>query len=204
MRVTIVDTGICNLGSLTYALESLVNERLDIKVSLLDELETSSIDRLIIPGVCHFDALVEKLNSVGFSDTIRSALVQTRVLGICAGFQVFGQSSEEGSSHGLGLFPFKTVALEKVPGKVFSPNIGWSAFSKKNASGFEQLGKQYFSHSYGVVETKKVSQSKVCYFSHGSFKYVAAYKNGNFWGAQFHPERSHNDGLAFLESFLCQ
>lgn len=204
MKVTVVDTGICNLGSLTYALESLLNESLDIKVSPLDELDASSIDRLILPGVCHFDALAEKLNNFGFADTIRSAMGRTRILGICAGFQVFGKNSEEGSSPGLGLFPFKTVALEKVSGKVFSPNIGWSAISKKNSSVFEQLGEQYFSHSYGVVETEKVSQSEVCYYSHGSRKYVAAYKNGNFWGVQFHPERSHDYGLAFLEKFLCQ
>ena len=132
------------------------------------------------------------LAGVGAADTAErcavTALVRKRVLGICLGAQLLLDWCEEGDVAGLGLVPGKA---RKLWGR--TPRLGWFPVSGKIAGTF------YFVHSYYPDVTDKLATS---WTTHEGQLFPAAYERGLLTGVQFHPEKSGEEGLRFLETWL--
>jgi len=170
-----------------------------------DPSKLSQYDKLILPGVGAFGDAMEHLNSNGMDKAVKAFAASGKpLMGICLGMQLLFESSEEfGDTEGLGLIPGKVVAFDESkfdhPLKV--PHMGWNElFVQKNTALFDGLDKDfylYFVHSYHAVCEDKYAIGK----THYGYEFVSAVQNGNIYGIQPHPEKSHNNGLKIIENF---
>ena len=192
--VVIIHNGGANLASLQYALERLGAEA---PVSS-DPAEISRAKRIILPGVGSATDAMQRLRSAGIAD-LMPKLTQP-VLGICLGMQLLFEHSEEGETPCLGVLP-GTVKLLEAAERRPVPHMGWNqlAFLRDDPllTGIEQNDYAYFVHSY-AAPVSDVTVSKTEYGQPLS----AIVRRGNFWGTQFHPERSGRTGARILSNFL--
>ena len=209
MRVSVIDYGTGNLGSMLRALEVLdASPRL---VNSPDMLEGS--DRLILPGVGSFTDCMNALDEGGWSDAIRSAVVERNIplLGVCVGMQLLVSSGEEGAASpegraGLGLIDGHVTHLRSHGCNDRLPHVGWNAISPTDNpdmlfDGIQEGTYFYFVHSYAV---QTVCPEAVIANASYSVPFAAAIRKGNVWGTQFHPEKSSRAGLRVLNNFLRQ
>lgn len=191
MNTVIVDYGAGNIQSVLFALE-----RQGVKALLSDDLEViEKADKVIFPGVGHAAAAMEKLQASGV-DQLLPQLTQP-VLGICLGMQLMCNRSEEGNTKGLGIFDVEVKAFEK---KLKVPHIGWNTIAQLKGSlfnGIEENAYIYMVHSYYAALSSKTIA--VCQYD---IPYSAALAKDNFFGTQFHPEKSSTVGNKILENFL--
>jgi glutamine amidotransferase len=191
--IGIINYGAGNIFSLTAALE-----RQDIAYGMVntkEELEKYS--HIIIPGVGHAGAAMQKLLQTGLVDSIKA--LKKPVLGICVGMQLLTEHSEEGDSTLLNIVPLKTKLFDKAL-KIKIPHIGWNTIAFKNNSLFENVpdGTQfYFVHSYFIEYNPTFDIAAVNYGN----KFSAAIQKENFYGVQFHPEKSGEAGELLLKNF---
>lgn len=192
--IGIVNYGAGNIFSLTAALD-----RIQVGYGMINSKEDfDQFDRVIIPGVGHAGAAMNKLRETGLVDTILS--LQKPVLGICVGMQLLTSYSEEGDVELLSVFPLKTLHFKnRVALKV--PHMGWN--SVKAAvdcplfKGIPENAYFYFVHSF-FIEHSPVYTGATC--SYG-IDYSAAIERDNFYGVQFHPEKSGEYGEQLLMNF---
>jgi glutamine amidotransferase len=192
--VAIIDSGGANLASLQYALE-----RLGAKTRVtLDEKEIRAARRVILPGVGSARAAMDRLESSGVAKLLPS-LTQP-VLGICLGMQLLFARSEEGPAECLGILPQTVARLESKPGLPV-PHMGWNQLMSLAPdpllNGVEPDSYVYFVHSYAAP----VSPNTLAIAEYGQ-PVTAAVRRDNFWGTQFHPERSARTGARILANFL--
>jgi glutamine amidotransferase len=192
--LAIVDSGGANIASVRFALE-----RLGVQSELTaDPAVIRGADRVILPGVGSAQEGMKRLQAKGLVDCVRG--LQQPVLGICLGMQLLFDASEEGSTPSLGLIPGKVAILPESPG-ITVPHMGWNTLDFKSASpllrGFDAATRFYFVHSFAGP----VNEFTVASCTHGT-AFAAVVRRGNFWGAQFHPERSGAAGAQFLKNFL--
>ena len=191
MNTVIVDYGAGNIQSVLFALE-----RQGVKALLSHDLEViEKADKVIFPGVGHAAAAMEKLQASGV-DQLLPQLTQP-VLGICLGMQLMCKRSEEGNTKGLGIFDVEVKAFEK---KLKVPHIGWNTIAQLKGSlfnGIEENAYIYMVHSYYAALSSKTIA--VCQYD---IPYSAALAKDNFFGTQFHPEKSSTVGNKILENFL--
>lgn len=204
-KVGIVDYSTGNMLSVTNALK-----RVGFRYEIIQKpQELRCCDALIMPGVGHFHTAAQKLKVSGLSDAIieysRSGLP---ILGICLGFQLLTQSSEE-SLHepGLGIFPNVTVRLEPTNSKQYKvPHIGWNSIEVDQVSSLLLEGIEpndmrfYFANMYAVKPVKHQPLSQVFY--RHEIPWVAVAYDANVFGVQFHPEKSGKSGEAVIKNFL--
>jgi len=193
-RVIIVENGGANTASLRHALARLGVEA---------ELTSSSAaireaSHVILPGVGAAQDAMRRLRTHGL-DTIIPALTQP-VLGICLGMQLLYEASEEGSVRCLGAIPGAAHRLTAFPGRPI-PHMGWNELTPTASvpllEGIESGEHAYFVHSYAVA----IGPETVAATHYGEpFSAVVARKN--FFGTQFHPERSASTGARILGNFL--
>jgi glutamine amidotransferase len=193
-EVAIIDSGGANLASLQYALE-----RLGARTRVtLDEKEIRSARRVILPGVGSARAAMDRLDSSGVSQ-LMPTLTQP-VLGICLGMQLLFKRSEEGPAECLGILPDAVSRLESQPGLPV-PHMGWNQLvdlaPDPLLTGIEPNSYVYFVHSYAAP----VSPNTLAIAQYGK-PVTAAVRRDNFWGTQFHPERSAKAGARILANFL--
>ena len=199
--IGIVDYNMGNLASVINAFAKVgVEATLESDPSKLNQY-----DKLILPGVGAFGDAMEHLQSNGMDEAVIAyAATGKPLLGICLGMQLLFDSSEEfGTTQGLGLIPGKVVAFDEAkfdhPQKV--PHMGWNElFVQKDTTIFEGLDKDfylYFVHSYHAVCDDKYAIGK----THYGYEFVSAVQNGNIYGIQPHPEKSHENGLKIIENF---
>lgn len=193
MSIAVVNSGGANIASVLHALGRLgVDPRFTH-----DATEIRAADRVILPGVGAAGRAMEVLDQHGLTEVIRE--LRQPVLGICLGMQLLFESSEEDDSRLLGLIPGRLRRLEERPG-LRVPHMGWNAITNQAPDQLTELldGKWfYFVHSYAAP----VSEWTLSTSTHGS-EFSAIVRKGNFYGAQFHPERSAKAGAALLGGFL--
>ena len=191
MNVVIVDYGAGNIQSVLFALE-----RQGVKAVLSNELEViEKADKVIFPGVGHAAAAMEKLQASGI-DTLLPRLKQP-LLGICLGMQLMCSHSEEGNTNGLGIFDVEVKAFKK---NLKVPHIGWNSIEQLQGPIFKGIDNGsyiYMVHSYYAALSSETIA--VCHYD---VAYSAALAKDNFFGTQFHPEKSSVIGNKILKNFL--
>jgi glutamine amidotransferase len=197
-RLGIVDYGMGNRRSVEKALQS-VGARVTVSA---DPTTLRRADGLVVPGVGAFPRAMERLNQLGLAELIRERLAAgTPVLGICLGMQLaFDRSSELGGAEGLGLVA-GTVAPLRAPGLKL-PHIGWCPVSfQPDSELVEGLPSQSaFYHVHSLAPNPTAEQDVLGTASYGS-RFVTAVAHGDFYGVQFHPEKSSTHGLRLLANF---
>lgn len=191
MKIVIINYGAGNIQSIKFAIQRLGYEA----ILSNDVSEIKSADKVIFPGVGEASSAMSKLRASGL-DKIIPELKQP-VLGICLGMQLMCNSSEEGNTEGLGIFDSNVV---KFSNQVKVPQIGWNQISNLKSDLFNKVdGKEYIYlvHSfYAPLCSETVAESDY------ELKYSAALQKDNFYGTQFHPEKSSEVGEQILKNFL--
>lgn len=192
--IGIVNYGAGNIFSLCSALD-----RIDVKYGMINSLSDFDLyERIIIPGVGHAGAAMQKLRDSGFVEKIVS--LKKPVLGICVGMQLLTDSSEEGAAELLHVIPLKTLHFEeRINRKV--PHMGWNTVSIINdCQLFRDVPENtyfYFVHSYFIEDSKQFTAATCDY----GLRFAAAIHKDNFYAVQFHPEKSGAAGEQLLLNF---
>ena len=191
MKIVIINYGAGNIQSIKFAIKRLGFEA----VLSSDEQEIRAADKVIFPGVGEASSAMRMLRQSKL-DLIIPTLKQP-VLGICLGMQLMCAKCEEGDTNGLGIFD---VPVIKFNNSVKVPQIGWNQISELSSPLFKdikELEYVYLVHSYYVAECDQAIAT-----SEYGVKYSTALKKDNFYGVQFHPEKSSNAGEQILKNFL--
>jgi glutamine amidotransferase len=193
--IAVVDSGVANLASVMAALQRLGGDA--IVTSNADAL--AAADRVIFPGVGAAAAAMARLTETGLSAVLRN-LTQP-VLGICLGMQLlFSGSDESGGVASLGVFDGIVRRLPAGP-HITVPHMGWNTLKIDSAhpllAGVEDGAFVYFVHSYAAA----VGEHTLASCEHGT-RFSAVVGQNNFFGCQFHPERSGAVGGKILQNFL--
>ena len=198
----VIDTGICNLRSVTKALEAVGAAPVVVRTPA--ELGASGADALVLPGVGALRDCVLSLRSSGLDETVREWIAGDRpFLGVCLGMQALFDQSEEGGVKGLGIIPGRVVRFS-VPPPLKVPHMGWNTirFTQDGSplqDGLAADGESfYFVHSYHCVPRDRGLVLAEC--DYGT-PFVAAIGRGRMFATQFHPEKSQAKGLRIYRNF---
>lgn len=191
MKVLIIDYGAGNIQSVRFALH-----RLGVEAKLSSEPEEiRESNHVIFPGVGHAESAMDQIRKKGLDRLIPQ--LDQPVLGICLGMQLMCRWTEEGNTTGLGIFDSAVRRFTDPDYKV--PHMGWNRIRPGNTPLFEGLGEGhvYMVHSYYA----ELSGHTVASCDYG-LEYSAALQRDNFFGTQFHPEKSGKVGEQVLKNFL--
>ena len=191
MRAVIIDYGAGNVKSLQFALE-----RLGVRAPLSSDAQgIASADRVFFPGQGEASNAMQKLQAHNLIEVIKN--LQQPVLGICLGMQLLLEHTEEGSTQGLGLI--KGV-VKRFPNTLKVPQMGWNTIEIDTYPLFNEIENGAYMnlvHSYFVpLIPETIAQSNY------NGNYTVALQKDNFYGVQFHPEKSSKAGQKLLENFL--
>lgn len=197
--IAIIDCGVGNLKSLYNMFNKLG----------VDSIITSDIDEIkhahkyVLSGVGAFDHGMKSLRNCSFFDTLEKEVLAEKkpVLGICLGMQMLTNSSEEGLEKGLGWLDAQTIRFDLKQKDLPIPHMGWNRVeADDNSTLFKELDENrfYFVHSYHVVCN---NQSIVLASSNYGEVFTCSIFDGNIFGVQFHPEKSHKFGMKLLKNF---
>ena len=198
--VGICDYGVGNLRSVERAIQACGAEAV-----ISDNAETiARCDGVILPGVGAFAVAARSLQETGLGDAVRSvARDGGPVLGVCLGFQLLFERSDEGSGgEGLALLPGEVTRL--APGAHLKiPHMGWNTLDTVDAASTLLAGTTpgayvYFVHSYAAMP----APTDVAATTHYGVAFAAAVERGNVMGTQFHPEKSGAAGLRIYANFI--
>jgi glutamine amidotransferase len=193
-NTVIIDSGGANLASLLFALERL---NVPARVST-SPAEVRNAARVVLPGVGSAGDAMKRLHATGLSEVLPT--LKQPVLGICLGMQLLFKHSEEGGVDCLGIIPDSVRRLKAEPGRPV-PHMGWNNLVSLRddplMEGVTDSDYVYFVHSY-AAPVSDVTLARTDYGAQVS----AVVRCGNFWGTQFHPERSAGTGSRILANFL--
>ncbi len=193
--IAIIDTGAANLASVQNALRRLQHE----SVVTLDKKEIETASHVILPGVGSAYVAMEQLAKHNLIEVIKELKQPT--LGICLGMQILFASSEEEDTQCLGIIPGRVKKFDLADGLTI-PHMGWNRLYKKreNCQLLQEISKNsyfYFVHSF----LAPMGASTVGVTNHG-IDFPSVVNQNNFWGVQFHPEKSAQMGAQILRSFI--
>ena len=191
--IAIIDYGAGNVASVANAVTRLGSP---FKItSDIDDLDKA--EKIIFPGVGEASFAINRLHDSGLINFLRE--IKKPILGICLGMQLLCDHSEEGNVDGLGIFPINVVRFKDSETKV--PHIGWNTVHYKKGNklfkGIKQDEFFYFANSYYVPvdkSTTAVTENKI--------DFSASLEKDNYFGVQFHPEKSSASGLKVLQNFI--
>ncbi|WKL49067.1 imidazole glycerol phosphate synthase subunit HisH [Flavobacterium pectinovorum] len=191
MKIVIINYGAGNIQSIMFAIE-----RLGFKAVLSNNPEEIlAADKVIFPGVGEASSAMAKLRESGL-DNLIPKLTQP-VLGICLGMQLMCNSSEEGNTKGLGIFDVDVV---KFTSKVKVPQMGWNQIYDLKSDLFKGISENefmYLVHSFYAPNCDEAIAT-----TDYELEYASALQKDNFYGTQFHPEKSGAVGEKILDNFL--
>ena len=200
--ITIVNYGSGNIQAIGN-----IYKRLNIEVTVADTIEAlSPATKLILPGVGAFDKTMRQLVDAGMKSKLDSMVLEKKipVLGICVGMQILANGSDEGELPGLGWIKgtVKKFDVSKFTQKPHVPHMGWNNVMPtiehpllKNMD--EQQG-FYFLHSYYF---ECINSGDILSTTEYEDQFASAVYNDNIFGTQFHPEKSHRNGIQLLKNY---
>lgn len=190
-RIVIIDYGAGNIQSLRFALE-----RLGYCATLSsDSSQIKAAHYVIFPGQGEASSAMKKLREHGLDKLIPT--LRQPVLGICLGLQLLCEHSEEGDTTGLGIF---NTVVKRFPAGLKIPQIGWNTLKLLDNPLFKGIPNEsyaYLVHSYYADRCAQTIAT-----SNYGFEYSTALHRDNFYGVQFHPEKSSKSGAQLLDNFI--
>ncbi|WP_407557501.1 imidazole glycerol phosphate synthase subunit HisH [Winogradskyella sp. 4-2091] len=191
MKLSIVNYGAGNIKSIQFAFKRLGVEA--VLSNNPDEIIAS--DKVIFPGVGEASSAMKMLKESGLYQLIPT--LKQPVLGICLGMQLMCNHTEEGDTKGLGIF---NTEVKRFSNKVKVPQMGWNTISNLKSDLFKDIKDNefmYLVHSYYVENCDESIAT-----SNYELEYASALENDNFYGVQFHPEKSGKTGEQILKNFI--
>lgn len=197
-RIGILNLKISNICSLQNSLKFIgcrfetINQNADIE----------KFDKLVIPGVGTFPESIKKIKRNNLDLKLKNFLKKKKILGICLGMQIFSNEGFEiKKTKGLNIYKEKVKKLEFL-NKL--PNIGFKKVKiinkNFNFKNINNLSEFYFMHSFGITNIKKDYIESILEIN--GKKIISSIKVQNFHGVQFHPEKSRENGLKYLNNFI--
>ena len=191
MKIVIINYGAGNIQSIMFAVE-----RLGFQAVLSNNPdEIKAADKVIFPGVGEASSAMKKLLESGL-DSLIPILTQP-VLGICLGMQLMCNATEEGNTKGLGIFDVDVI---KFTPQVKVPQMGWNQIYNLKSALFEGIAENeymYLVHSFYAPDCPESIAT-----TNYEVEYASALQKDNFYGTQFHPEKSGDMGERILGNFL--
>ena len=200
--ITIIDYGVGNI----FAFQN-VYKRLNIPTRIAKTVkDLENVDKLILPGVGHFDYAMSQLNSSGMRERLDELVIIEKkpIIGICFGMQMMARKSDEGTVAGLGWIKadVKKFDPSTIEFHTKLPHMGWNDVKPTlNHPLFEGLEKDaifYFLHSYYFNCN---NNNEIISTSEYGVKFTSSVQHQNIYGIQFHPEKSHSNGERLLHNF---
>ncbi len=191
MKLVIIDYGAGNIKSIQFAFK-----RLGIDAVLSNNPEDIiSADKVIFPGVGEASNAMQKLRESRLDKVIPT--LKQHVLGICLGMQLLCNSTEEGNTKGLGVF---NTEVKRFSNTVKVPQMGWNTITSLKSKLFSNIKDNeymYLVHSYYAEQCPQAIAT-----TNYNIEYASALQNKNFYGVQFHPEKSSTVGALSLKNFI--
>ncbi|RRJ91345.1 imidazole glycerol phosphate synthase subunit HisH [Flavobacterium macacae] len=191
MKIAIIDYGAGNVKSVQFALNRLGFEG----ILSADPAFILNADKVIFPGVGAANAAMKKLRESGLDQII--PILKQPVLGICLGMQLLCNYSEEGNTDGLGIFD---VAVKKFPADNKIPQMGWNTIHNLKSPLFDGISENEYVYLVHSFYAEKI-ENTIATTKYG-LDYASALQKDNFFGVQFHPEKSGKTGEKILGNFL--
>lgn len=200
--ITIIDYGVGNINAFVN-----VYKRLDVPVKIAKTKEDLiGAEKLILPGVGHFDHAMQQLNQSGMRETLDELVLieNIPVIGICVGMQMMANSSEEGKEEGLKWIDASVKKFDetKIHQVTRLPHMGWNdvkpCLDNPLFAGLEHDAIFYFLHTYYFECNKKEDVLAVTEYGD---EFASSAFHMNRYGIQFHPEKSHSYGEILLRNF---
>ena len=191
MKIAIINYGAGNIQSILFAIERLGYTA--VLTNNPDEIHQA--DKVIFPGVGEASYAMQKLKESGLDSLIPT--LRQPVLGICLGMQLMCHHSEEGNTDGLGIFDANVIRFSN---NVKVPQMGWNQIYNLKSPLFQGINNNeymYLVHSYYVPNCKEAIAT-----TNYDVEYASALQKNNFYGTQFHPEKSGDVGEQILANFL--
>lgn len=191
MKLVIIDYGAGNIKSIQFAFKRLGVEA----VLSSNPEEIKKADKVIFPGVGEASSAMKMLKESGLDTLIPN--LKKPVLGICLGMQLLCNYSEENSTKGLGVF---NVAIKRFSNNVKVPQMGWNTITNLKSNLFKDVNDNAFMYSVHSYYAENCSEAIAT--TNYEFNYASALQKENFYGVQFHPEKSSLAGEQILKNFL--
>jgi glutamine amidotransferase len=198
-NIKILNTEFANFGSI----QNILNQ-IGYKSELIDNVDNLENEKIIIPGVGNFSKIMEVLKKKNLIENVTKILKtnQNKFFCICVGMQILFEESEEGDEKGLGIFKgkFKKFKLNKLR----VPHQGWNYVKKNNfieKTLADILDKRfYYSHSF-YVDDNQLESGIEYNLTNYEIDFISVIKNNNILATQFHPEKSHVQGIQLFKYF---
>jgi len=200
--IAIVDYGLGNVSAFLN-----VYKRLNVKAFIAkDRKELTKAQKIVLPGVGGFDQAIHLLESSGMKEALNELVLEHEipVLGVCVGMQIMAESSDEGSAAGLNWIKGEVKSLNADPKfeKLPLPHMGWNEISIKHEdelfNGLKGRPQFYFLHSYHFVCSEENTSIGTANYG---IDMNCIVRSRNIYGVQFHPEKSHHNGVSLLKNF---
>lgn len=200
--ITIIDYGSGNIRAIANIYEKLNIPYLIAK----NPDDVIGAKKIFLPGVGAFDETISKLDEIGFRSVLDKEVLDNKVpiLGICVGMQILAETSEEGTLKGLGYIKghVKKFDIKRLSAKPKLPHLGWNSIEiKRKTPLFENIDPQqgfYFLHTY-YFECS--NDNDVLSTTNYGYSFSSSVNHNNIFGFQFHPEKSHSNGVNLLHNF---
>ncbi len=203
--ITIIDHGSGNLFAIGNILKNL---KVEFKISNKIE-DIINSDKYILPGVGSFDTTMNNLNNSNIIDVLSNEVFTNKkhILGICVGMQILSNKSAEGNLKGLGWIPGEVKKIDKYKLKdlgLYLPHMGWNSLNSdcEEHPLLENINLNkgfYFLHNYFY---EPQSSENIIAIANYGYDFCSIVSSENIHGVQFHPEKSHENGIQLLENFI--
>lgn len=200
--ITLINYGSGNIHAIAN-----IYKRLNMPYIITHDIqELKSAQKLILPGVGDFDETMKCLNNLGIKNLLDELVLEKNIpiLGVCVGMQILGNSSEEGKSEGFGWIKgqIKKLDITKLISKPHLPHMGWNVMTpKRETTLFDNMVLDngfYFLHSYYFDCDNEADILATTYYGE---QFASAINHENVYGFQFHPEKSHHNGIELFRNF---